>query len=110
MAAKTAGRPAERTSVPVDLVPGWVPVAAEFGGEEMAQVLIGQLSAAGVEPPDGGVGQELGDGIPFDLVWEQDRIAVQLDPSAETVSLPGWRVLAPKADLIVAAWKEQRNG
>ncbi|MBB1575927.1 MAG: DEAD/DEAH box helicase [Propionibacterium sp.] len=110
MAAKTAGRPAERTSVPVDLVPGWVPVAAEFGGEEMAQVLIGQLSAAGVEPPDGEVGQELGDGIPFDLVWEQDRIAVQLDPSAETVSLPGWRVLAPKADLIVAAWKEQRNG
>ncbi|MDO5092507.1 MAG: hypothetical protein Q4D79_03660 [Propionibacteriaceae bacterium] len=54
--------------------------------------------------------QHLCDGIPFDLVWEQTRIAVQLVPSPETVSLPGWRVVPPEADLIVAAWKEHQGG
>ena len=109
-ASTAAPRPDQAASVPIDLSPGWAVVADEFGGEEAAQVLIGQLSDAGVAAPDGEVGQELGDGIPFDLVWEQARIAVQLIPSPETVSLPGWRVVPPEADLIVAVWKEHQGG
>ena len=67
--------------------------------------LIAALSEAGVAAPDGEVGYEL-DGVPFELVWTSEKIAVQLDP-APGVEMGGWRILAPDAAVIAAAWKER---
>ncbi len=109
-ASITSHGTAQPAATPVDLTPGWVRIADEFRGEEPVQVLIGELSAAGIDAPDGEVGQELGDGVPFDLVWSTARIAVQFNPLANMTPPPGWRVVAPKADLIVTAWKEHQDG
>ena len=57
--------------------------------------------------PDGEVGYEL-DGVPFELVWTSEKIAVQLDPTPG-VEVDGWRILAPDAAAIAAAWKEQSS-
>ena len=69
--------------------------------------LIAALSEAGVAAPDGEVGYEL-DGVPFELVWTSEKIAVQLDPAAG-LEVDGWRILAPDAAAIAAAWKEQSS-
>ena len=64
--------------------------------------LIAALSEAGVAAPDAEVGYEL-DGVPLDLVWTNERIAVRLD--ADPVpDQQGWRILAHDAAVIAAAW------
>lgn len=87
----------------------WQPIVEEFEGESTSVLdLITALSEAGVAPPDEEVGHEL-DGIPFDLVWVKQRIAVQLDP-IPNLAVDGWLIVAPDAALITAAWKDQGNG
>ena len=90
----------------VDVGAEWQPIVEELAGES-AEVLdlIAALSEAGVAAPDGEVGYEL-DGVPFELVWTSERIAVQLDPTPG-VEVDGWRILAPDAAVIAAAWKER---
>ena len=90
----------------VDVGAEWQPIVEELAGES-AEVLdlIAALSEAGVAAPDGEVGYEL-DGVPFELVWTSEKIAVQLDPAPD-VEVDGWRILAPDAASIAAAWKQQ---
>ena len=97
----------------VDIAPpplqgGWASILEELGeGEE----LIAALSAAGVEAPDGEIGLELGDGVPFDLVWLARRIAVRLEPGeAPVVNEPGWQIFGPDAAAIENAWKGTTHG
>ncbi len=91
-----------------DVAPEWQPIVDELHGESATLLdLITQLSEAGVTPPDEEVGHEL-DGVPFELVWAKQRIAVQLNPT-EPVAVDGWHILAPDAALIAAAWKEHND-
>ena len=88
----------------------WQPLADELGDEALA--LLTALSGAGVAPPDAEAGYELGDGVPFDLVWTAERIAVQLDPDGDHNELErdGWRVFGPEAEQIIEAWKAVHRG
>ncbi|HMQ66703.1 MAG TPA: hypothetical protein PJ992_10455, partial [Arachnia sp.] len=93
----------------VGLSAEWQPIVEELSGEPAEALdLIAALSEAGVAAPDAEVGYEL-DGVPFDLVWTNERIAVRLDP-APVPPQQGWRIVAPDAALIAAAWKEQLRG
>ena len=90
----------------VDVGAEWQPIVEELAGESASLLsLIAALSEAGVAAPDGEVGYEL-DGVPFELVWTSEKIAVQLDPTPG-VEADGWRILAPDAAVIAAAWKER---
>ncbi len=85
---------------------GWQPSVEELAGESASLLdLIAALSEAGVAAPDGEVGYEL-DGVPFELVWTSEKIAVQLDHTPG-LEVDGWRILAPDAAVIAAAWKER---
>ncbi|MGJ3509477.1 DEAD/DEAH box helicase [Enemella sp. A6] len=87
----------------------WQPVAEEFEGETPETLnLIVELSRTGITPPNEEVGYEI-DGIPFDLVWSDRRIAVQMDPTPG-LDIGGWHIIAPDASLIAAAWKEHKHG
>jgi hypothetical protein len=88
----------------------WQPFVDELGAE--ALTLLEALAIAGVAPPDAEVGHELGDGVPFDLVWTTERIAVQVDLGDEVgaLAVDGWRVFGADPDQIIEAWKESVHG
>ncbi|MFC6287576.1 DEAD/DEAH box helicase [Nocardioides sp. GCM10027113] len=97
-----AGSPA---GVHVEHPAPWRPLLEQAVGAERG--LLEQLAAADLPVPV--LGLETGDGLPIDLAWPQQRVAVGIDMPEddrdELVEL-GWSVVQPDVDAIRAALEE----
>ena len=88
-----------------DLAPGWLDIQQELGAEvAFSPEFFTRLADAGLALPE--VGEELGPGIPVDLSWPQQRVAVTIEPDEKDVAdlaAEGWRLLPADAATILDA-------
>ena len=93
------------------LTPEWLDVQQELGAEAgFSPEFFVRLAGAGLPVPD--VGEELGQGIPVDLSWPRQRVAVLLDATADDVrdlAAEGWTLVDADPQRIIDAVEEHRG-
>lgn len=93
------------------LAPEWLDIQQELGAEAgFSPEFFGRLAGAGLPVPE--VGEELGPGIPVDLSWPKQRVAVMVEPGEQDVgdlAAEGWRLLPADAAQILKAMGEHHG-
>lgn len=104
LAEATATSPLGSVDIPeTDIAIEWQTLAHTATSRE--KILLSALAAVpGVPLPK--MGMELGDGIPFSFVWEDERVAATWGLDAEDIAALaslGWTAVKPEADEVVNA-------